>query len=110
MAAAMIEPPGAIAVSQDNDHAEDVEVVWDDVREDLRQYLDEIKGTGRFATMRRLEQIVDPQVRLLGINNTPGHDISIPLGSRDALKLIEAAHQAPFGKGEETIVDTSVRK
>ncbi|KAI4743900.1 hypothetical protein E4T50_05727 [Aureobasidium sp. EXF-12298] len=98
-----------MATLQDNDHAKDVEVAWDDVREELHQYLDEIKGTGRFATMRRLDQIVDPQVRLLGIDDTPGHGISIPLGSRDALKLIEAAHQAPFGKGEETIVDTSVR-
>ncbi|KAG9599234.1 hypothetical protein KCU86_g2691, partial [Aureobasidium melanogenum] len=74
-----------MAAFQDNNHAKDVEVVWDDVREDLHQYLDDIKGTGRFATMRRLDQIVDRQVRLLGIDDTPGHD------------------------GEETIVDTSVR-
>ncbi|KAG9518309.1 hypothetical protein KCV07_g5717, partial [Aureobasidium melanogenum] len=93
MAATIGEPPKAMATLQDNDHAKDVEVAWDDVREELY----------------RLDQIVDPQVRLLGIDDTPGHDISIPLGSRDALKLIEAAHQAPFGKGEETIVDTSVR-
>ncbi|KAG9839049.1 hypothetical protein KCU98_g9897, partial [Aureobasidium melanogenum] len=110
MAATIREPPEAMAVFQDNNHAKDIEVVWDDVREDLHQCLDEIKGTGRFATMRRLDQIVDPQVRLLGIDDTPGHGISIPLGSRDALKLIEAVHQAPFGKGEETIVDTSLRK
>ncbi|KAG9550460.1 hypothetical protein KCU71_g10534, partial [Aureobasidium melanogenum] len=63
-----------MAAFQDNNHAKDVEVVWDDVREDLHQYLDDIKGTGRFATMRRLDQIVDRQVRLLGIDDTPGHD------------------------------------
>ncbi|KAG9595558.1 hypothetical protein KCU77_g4325, partial [Aureobasidium melanogenum] len=89
MAATIRKPPEAMAVFQDNIHAKDVEVVWDDVREDLHQYLDGIKGTGRFATMRRLDQIVDPQ--------------KLPI------KLIEVAHQAPFGKGEETIVDTSVR-
>ena len=44
------------------------------------------------------------------MEGAPDQEIATPLGSRDASKLIEAAHQAPFGRGEETIVDTSVRK
>ena len=31
------------------------------------------------------------------------------MGPNDAQKIIQAAHQAPFGRGEETIVDTSIR-
>lgn len=50
-----------------------------------------------------------PRVRLLGDGPSQGHDIGIPLNSADAGKIISAAHQAPFGKGTETIIDTSVR-
>lgn len=35
--------------------------------------------------------------------------ISLPLCEQGTTKLRQACHQAPFGKGRETIVDTSVR-
>ncbi|KAF2089411.1 hypothetical protein K490DRAFT_5230, partial [Saccharata proteae CBS 121410] len=35
--------------------------------------------------------------------------IGFPLSRRDAEDIIKKSHLAPFGKGEETIVDTSVR-
>lgn len=98
------------AAVEDEYLAKEIEMLSDDLMEDLREYLDGINTTGRFATIKKLDQVVDPQVRLKGTDDTPEHEISVPLGSRDALKLIEAAHQAPFGRGEETIVDTSVRK
>lgn len=111
MATTASDPLCAItAAVEDGYLAKEIEMLFDDLMEDLGEYLDGINTTGRFATIEKLDQVVDPRIRLTGINGTPEHQIPIPLGSRDALKLIEAAHQAPFGKGEETIVDTSVRK
>ncbi|THY24800.1 hypothetical protein D6D01_05315 [Aureobasidium pullulans] len=90
--------------------AKEIEMLSTDLREELRTYLDEITAAGHFATMRKLEPMVKPEVKLLGVEGAPDQKITTPLGSRDASKLIEAAHQAPCGRGEETIVDTSVRK
>ncbi len=36
--------------------------------------------------------------------------VRLPLGTAQARKLIELAHQAPYGKGTETVVDTNVRR
>ncbi|KAH8103882.1 hypothetical protein BXZ70DRAFT_923215 [Cristinia sonorae] len=35
--------------------------------------------------------------------------IGLPLGAHDAEAIIQAARQAPFGMGEHTVVDTTVR-
>ncbi|THW42817.1 hypothetical protein D6D21_05681 [Aureobasidium pullulans] len=109
MAATASNPP-AMPVAGDDYLAKEIEMLSTDLREEFRTYLDEITAAGQFATMRKLETIVKPEVKLLGMEGAPDREIATPLGSRDASKLIEAAHQAPFGRGEETIVDTSVRK
>ena len=36
--------------------------------------------------------------------------IGLPISEHDVQRLISTSHQAPFGKGRETFVDTSVRK
>lgn len=36
--------------------------------------------------------------------------LSLPLGKTEARKLIKQCHQAPYGKGTETLVDTDVRR
>lgn len=109
MAATASNPP-AMPVAGDDYLAKEIEMLSTDLREEFRTYLDEITAAGQFATMRKLETIVKPEVKLLGMEGAPDQEIATPLGSRDASKLIEAAHQAPFGRREETIVDTSVRK
>lgn len=35
--------------------------------------------------------------------------IGLPLSDRDATTIISQAAQAPFGKGEQTVIDTTVR-
>ena len=35
--------------------------------------------------------------------------IGLPLGAREAQAIISICEQAPFGKGERTVVDTEVR-
>lgn len=37
-------------------------------------------------------------------------DIGVPVSAADAKRLIAAAAQAPYGRGEQTIVDTKVRR
>ena len=74
-----------------------------DIKQDLCKYLDAINAEGDFATMKSTQMLVPPQVRI------NGNEIEVPLGAKDAQKIIDAAHQAPFGRGTETIVDANVR-
>ncbi|CAD0022613.1 unnamed protein product, partial [Aureobasidium pullulans] len=81
-----------------------------DVKKDLLDYLDNIASSGDFATMKSIPNLsVDPDVRLLGKGDQEDCKIEAPLGLQDAQKLINAARQAPFGKGEKTLVDTTFR-
>jgi hypothetical protein len=107
MATVVSEPPNAMATAEDVYLAKEIEILSDDLSTDLQKYLDEISTAGNFATIKKLAQSVDPQVRLTGTDDIPGYDISIPLGSRDALKLIQAAQLASSADGEEVITDTS---
>ncbi|KAI4849997.1 hypothetical protein E4T44_03007 [Aureobasidium sp. EXF-8845] len=96
-----------MATAEDVYLAKEIEMLSDDLLIDMQKYLDEISTTGNFATRKKLAQSVDPQVRLLGTDDIPGHDISIPLSSRDAFKLIQAAQLASSVEGEQVVTDTS---
>jgi hypothetical protein len=48
---------------------------------------------------------VNPGLQVESIGN-----IGIPISDHDAKRIIAVSRQAPFGKGSDTIVDTSVRK
>lgn len=81
-----------------------------DIKKDLLNYLDNIASSGDFATMKSFSKLpVNPEIRLLGDGNQEEVEIGIPLGLQDAQKLIDVTRQAPFGKGEQTIVDISFR-
>ena len=66
--------------------------------------LDAIKTTGSFAGFSKIkEDIIKPiAVRDVGM-------LDFPLQEATVKQLIETARQAPYGKGSETFVDTSVR-
>lgn len=49
--------------------------------------------------------LIDPQIHVYSVGN-----ITLPLAVSQAQEMIETAHRAPFGRGNQTIVDTSVRK
>lgn len=70
--------------------------------------LDSLQSVGSFATFGKLDSIVEPDVYI----NVPAGAtrIHVPLSEEHAKAIITVSHQAPFGKGTETIVDTSVRK
>jgi hypothetical protein len=71
----------------------------------LKECLPKIQSSGSFAVFEALENPPNP-----GLCLKNGGPIGLPLSDHDASVLVAASHAAPFGKGEETIVDASVRK
>ena len=70
---------------------------------DLLSALDKIEATGSFASFAALPALdLDLVVKDVGA-------IALPLQEAQARQIIEKARQAPCGKGEKTIVDTSIR-
>jgi hypothetical protein len=67
--------------------------------------LDEHCPSRNFAFFEGFDLAPDPGIHL---NN--GGIIGLPLSDRDAQSIVRASQKAPFGKGERTIVDDSVRK
>lgn len=63
-----------------------------------------IQSTGDFATFHPSTTATPPGVTVNDIGQ-----ISMPLKEDQARQLIDKARLAPFGKGSETIVDTTVR-
>jgi hypothetical protein len=77
----------------------------EDIREGLESCLEHIQPFGTFAVFNTYTDAPNPGIHLM-----EGGSIGLPLSDRDADALIAASHQAPFGKGEQTIVDTNIRK
>ncbi|RYP27448.1 hypothetical protein DL767_007692 [Monosporascus sp. MG133] len=88
-----IPPHGAIENTREKELA---------LRRRLCDGLDSITTKAEFVTL--LADKADPDIFVEGVG-----PISLPLSEVQAKKLITKSHQAPFGKGSETIVDTSVR-
>lgn len=66
--------------------------------------LGEIKTFGDFACMTRYSQHINPGLEVADSL------IPLPLVSRDADTIKSKCEQAPFGRGDDTVVDVSVRK
>ncbi|MCJ1401326.1 hypothetical protein MMC11_004538 [Xylographa trunciseda] len=62
-------------------------------------------SAGTYAAIGTLTNPVNPGLSIEGLGG-----IGLPLTANDAHRIIAICHQAPFGKGCETIVDTAVRK
>jgi hypothetical protein len=69
----------------------------------LLSALNQIQSPGTFASFNRLSPF-DPQIHVYGVGK-----ITLPLATSQAQEMIETANRAPYGRGDETIVDTSVR-
>jgi hypothetical protein len=67
------------------------------------ELMKKIENAGTFSASGKL----DPVFPGLIIKNVG--EISLPLSENQAEKIIQQCEQAPFGRGEETIVDTNVR-
>lgn len=70
---------------------------------ELKAAIDAIETCGDFATMKQYAQYANPGLQ---INDTL---INLPLDPAQVSVIREASRQAPFGRGDQTLVDTSVR-
>lgn len=64
----------------------------------------DVDDIGCFATSGLLPDAANPGLQMHGVGS-----IELPLSEHDACQIKKKCHQAPFGKGTETIVDTNVR-
>ncbi len=62
-----------------------------------------IEGAGTFSAFGKLDPV------LPGLVIKEMGEVSLPLSENQAKEIIQKCEQAPFGRGEETLIDTSVR-
>ena len=74
------------------------------IKSQILRVIKEVQGSGSFMTSG-VNFFTFPGLKVNG-----SEEIGFPINSLQAQQLIDYAHQAPFGKGIETITDTSVRK
>lgn len=70
---------------------------------ELADILAEIKGDGSFFSNGEVPAIP------LGLTIDGYGEVALPLKKKEAKRLFDAAEQAPFGRGLETVLDRSVR-
>lgn len=73
------------------------------LKSSILQCLQELKGSGKFADVQ-IADFVLPGLQVEGVG-----DIAFPLQEFQAGELIKVARKSPFGKGRDTILDSSVR-
>ncbi|RYP23854.1 hypothetical protein DL765_000931 [Monosporascus sp. GIB2] len=86
---------------EDSDDVTPGLVAW---KAELLRSLKAIKTRGDFACQINRESFVNPGLE------AAGSLIPLPLIARDAEAIKSHSQQAPFGRGDQTLVDTSVRK
>ncbi|KAI1661530.1 hypothetical protein F4813DRAFT_347934 [Daldinia decipiens] len=103
------EVPIEISDSSSGNDEDDMDSISEEdslneIKKDLLRCLDNIQTAGRVAVSKQHEQFANPG---LTIADTL---IPLPLVPRDAETIKSVSREAPFGKGDETVVDASVRK
>ncbi|KAK9777645.1 hypothetical protein SCAR479_05693 [Seiridium cardinale] len=89
------------SIAENSDEETAVVEEW---KSTLSRQINDIKTTGDFATSKSRSAFVNPGLEVGGIS------LPLPLTARDAEALKAACSQAPFGRGDETLVDESVRR
>lgn len=74
-------------------------------KRDLQHCLDHVHHDGTFFAFYHSSTYINP-----GLDIADYRPVGLPLASRDAEALARICKHSPFGKGAETIIDTSVRK
>ena len=74
------------------------------IREKLGQALDKIDRPGTFCVSGSAPAVL-PGLEVQGMG-----PVGLPLTAKQAKEIIKHCDQAPYGKGEKTLVDTSVRR
>lgn len=73
------------------------------IKKEILNYLQQLKGSGKFASMHTTEFLF-PGLEVAGLG-----ELAYPINKIQAEVLIKAAHKAPFGQGTKTIIDDNVR-
>src|SRR5690554_6056255 len=76
----------------------------EELKKKIIDCLGKVKGSGKFASIHTADFLF-PGLVVDGVG-----EVAYPVNALQAEALIKVAHQAPFGKGQETIVDTDVRR
>ncbi|KAI8943029.1 hypothetical protein NX059_001065 [Plenodomus lindquistii] len=84
---------------------EDEEAMEDDFMVRLRDCLDDVEHDGTFFSFQSMEAYINPGLHINGIGA-----VGLPLSDRDAQALAKVSKQSPFGKGDATVIDETVRK
>ncbi|KAF1962105.1 hypothetical protein CC80DRAFT_487643 [Byssothecium circinans] len=85
--------------------SDDHEVTSDTFISELQECLDDVQYDGKFYTFHSHNTYTNPGLDLYGYGT-----VGLPLSTRDAKGIASICRQAPFGKGDETLIDESVRK
>lgn len=89
-----------------SDDEEEEEYCGDDPQNDILELLQEVESTGTFSCSGDCDPFMCiPRLKIEGIDKT----IGLPLSTVMAKVISSVCEQAPYGKGEHTVVDTSVR-
>lgn len=75
----------------------------DKLKTSLIDHLEQIKSSGSFESSG-VKPFAHPGLHVQGVG-----EVALPLSDAEAQKLVARAHKAPFGKGSQTITDTTVR-
>ncbi len=75
-----------------------------DARKSLEKLLCSLGDSVRFVTSGSLPPV------LPGLTIKKVGPIGTPVSAADAKRMIDQAEQAPYGRGEDTILDTKVRR
>lgn len=75
-----------------------------DINTQLVSILNRVKRPGNFYTTGTAD-LAMPRLEVEGVGS-----VALPLLPQQLSQLVQVAEQAPYGKGEETLVDTTVRK
>lgn len=74
------------------------------LKKNLSECLDKVKFEGTFTSYQRYSTFANP-----GLHIKKFGAVGLPLPHRDAEAIAQVCKQSPFGKGSETVIDTSVR-
>lgn len=95
-------------MSSDEDASNVASSEGEDLLQDLKYSIESqlrtIEAAGTFATSGTCNNITQPGISVKGVGL-----LRLPLSCADATKIIAASRKSPFGKGNKTIIDPSVR-
>lgn len=92
-------------ISEESPSEDGLDLTDEDFRQELQDCLDEMKHQGTFFSVNTTGLYTNPGLRIRQVGA-----IGLPLTARDAQAVAAVCKQSPFGKGDETLVDESVRK